>query len=308
MNLRSCNILTTSPPPQPARNPQRIASLAIRQRLSYRKPRRNNTGKESDPETGLYYFGARYLDPKTGRWLSGDPALGEYLPSAPVSEEARKRNGSLPGTGGVFNYVNLHVYHYAGNNPVKYVDPDGNENRPALEWMKNNIVGRGSGYGYAPDPSIPNSRWTLFLPGVENLPAQLLCYEAVMAAYRNTGTTSDMPASRAHAYDWFRRGGTTIVNGREVNKSLVLDITMGQQGDVVFMGEFSEMLGHSVLLESLTVVDNNTIKMNTVGAFSPPNGRVGPEEMIFRKNEQGKWINTTHGGNYEFRGYGQYSE
>jgi hypothetical protein len=29
--------------------------------------------------------------------------------------------------GGVFNTVNLHLYHYAGNNPVKYVDPDGNE-------------------------------------------------------------------------------------------------------------------------------------------------------------------------------------
>jgi hypothetical protein len=28
--------------------------------------------------------------------------------------------------GGVFNTVNLHLYHYAGNNPVKYVDPDGN--------------------------------------------------------------------------------------------------------------------------------------------------------------------------------------
>jgi hypothetical protein len=27
--------------------------------------------------------------------------------------------------GGIFNLVNLHVYHYAGNNPVKYVDPDG---------------------------------------------------------------------------------------------------------------------------------------------------------------------------------------
>jgi hypothetical protein len=35
------------------------------------------------------------------------------------------RNGSLPGMGGVYNYVNLHVYHYAGNNPVKYTDPDG---------------------------------------------------------------------------------------------------------------------------------------------------------------------------------------
>jgi len=85
------------------------------------------TGKELDTETGYYYFGARYLDPRTSRWISVDPAMGDYVPSAPVNDEARKRNGNLPGQGGVFNYVNLHVYHYAGNNPVKYVDPDGND-------------------------------------------------------------------------------------------------------------------------------------------------------------------------------------
>ena len=27
--------------------------------------------------------------------------------------------------GGIYNTVNFHLYHYAGNNPVKYTDPDG---------------------------------------------------------------------------------------------------------------------------------------------------------------------------------------
>ena len=45
--------------------------------------------------------------------------------SDPTDDEAKKHNENLPGMGGVFNVVNLHVYHYAGNNPVKYTDPDG---------------------------------------------------------------------------------------------------------------------------------------------------------------------------------------
>jgi hypothetical protein len=49
---------------------------------------------------------------------------GDYIPGAPVNDEVRRRNGSLPGMGGVYNTVNLHLCHYAGNNPVKYVDPD----------------------------------------------------------------------------------------------------------------------------------------------------------------------------------------
>uniref|UniRef100_UPI000571ECE0 colicin E3/pyocin S6 family cytotoxin n=1 Tax=Treponema pedis TaxID=409322 RepID=UPI000571ECE0 len=85
------------------------------------------TGKELDEETGLYYYGARYLDPKYSRWLSGDPALNDYIPKATVDDEAKKHNENLPGMGDVFNVVNLHVYHYAGNNPVKYTDPDGRQ-------------------------------------------------------------------------------------------------------------------------------------------------------------------------------------
>ena len=47
-------------------------------------------------------------------WLSTDPALGEY-----VSQTSK-------GEGGIYNSVNLNLYHYANNNSIKYTDPDGN--------------------------------------------------------------------------------------------------------------------------------------------------------------------------------------
>ena len=95
------------------------------------------TGKELDEETGLYYYGARYLNPRTSKWISTDPALGEYIPS--IGKATASDAGSLPGMGGVFNTVNLHLYHYAGNNPIKYTDPTGLNDKSAYEESQNNF-------------------------------------------------------------------------------------------------------------------------------------------------------------------------
>ena len=57
--------------------------------------------KEFDEETGLYYYGARYYDPRVSLWISTDPKQESYFAFS--------------------SYV------YCGNNPLIYIDPNGKE-------------------------------------------------------------------------------------------------------------------------------------------------------------------------------------
>ena len=58
-------------------------------------------GKEMDSETGLYYYGARYMNPVTSLWYGVDPLAEKY--------------------------PNISSYCYTINNPIRYIDIKGTE-------------------------------------------------------------------------------------------------------------------------------------------------------------------------------------
>jgi RHS repeat-associated protein len=62
------------------------------------------TGKERDGESGLDYFGARYLSSAQGRFTSPDEPFADQYPEEPQS---------------------WNLYTYGRNNPLRFTDPDG---------------------------------------------------------------------------------------------------------------------------------------------------------------------------------------
>ena len=61
-------------------------------------------GKDFDKETGLYYYGARYMNPVTSLWYGVDTLAEKY-----------------PSIGG---------YVYCVGNPIKHINPDGKAVKP----------------------------------------------------------------------------------------------------------------------------------------------------------------------------------
>lgn len=90
------------------------------------------TGHELDKETGMYYAGARYYDPRTSIFISVDP-LAELMPSF----------------GG---------YIYTFNNPIRYTDPTGMlpcEECPSNAQEGDTYTSKGGG-----DYSYGDGKWT----------------------------------------------------------------------------------------------------------------------------------------------------
>jgi RHS repeat-associated protein len=107
------------------------------------------TGKRRDMESQLDYFGARYYSNWSGRFET---------PDIPFADQHRE------------NPQSWNLYAYSLNNPLKFVDPTGRCNAPAVgtgqvgicvdTWIKRdwfNGIGRGDGKNRAPVANDPKS-------------------------------------------------------------------------------------------------------------------------------------------------------
>jgi RHS repeat-associated protein len=92
------------------------------------------TAREYDNETGLYFYRARYYDPKAGRFITKDP---------------------IGFAGGDYN-----LYAYVGNNPLSAIDPSGTELISPQEGLR--IIAAGEKYIGTPYSQMDCSHFVNF--------------------------------------------------------------------------------------------------------------------------------------------------
>ena len=102
-------------------------TIRLDQKAGVFDEQRKFTGQEYDVDTGLYYYGSRYYNPAIARFASQDPMFLEvgFDLTDPQS---------------------MNSYAYARNNPLRYIDPDGEAFMDYVNGVKGYAVGFGSSF------------------------------------------------------------------------------------------------------------------------------------------------------------------
>jgi len=105
------------------------------------------TGQEEDDELGLYNFKARLYDPVIGRFISADTIVPN--PENPQS---------------------LNRYSYCLNNPLRYIDPTGNQEADPNDPNDPGVTGIGGIFNPDDPDSNPDEDNIIIVPPEENPP------------------------------------------------------------------------------------------------------------------------------------------
>jgi RHS repeat-associated protein len=176
------------------------------------------TGKERDAaETGYDYFGARYYDPWSGRWMSVDPISAKYNAWSP--------------------------YHYAADNPLRIVDPDG------MDW-KDALKGFAFGFG----------------KGVVGLATSPISTLKLVASYASDpfGTSTSLGFAMQNALKDKYEALTNLSPANDFDRSAIIgEITFGVASTIAGFGSTKTTAGGEISVSNAEVGALNEVSAAT---------------------------------------------
>jgi RHS repeat-associated protein len=170
------------------------------------------TGKELDEETGLHYFGGRYYDPNVSIWLSADPMAEKY--------------------------PNVNPYIYSFQNPIYYVDPDGNEPTPYEAAVMAQHV-----YGDVDDKLLSKTGWKVSSKGMSRFKTGRMGFKANLYerkkpdgsieyayVYAGTDDLKDCAEDLTQSVAWAQQYDIAVRNSADLSR------IFGSKTELTFVG------------------------------------------------------------------------
>ena len=166
-------------------------------------------GKELDEETGLYYYGARYMDPKISMWLGVDPLMEKYPEISP--------------------------YSYCANNPIIAVDLQGDSITIAY---KTGFLGLGGtkrltyedGKLYNPDGSSYTGKVKGYLASVVNALGELNETEEGASIITELQNSNNMFTIRSGSSNQFKANSPVKAGANLAEVQAITGNTLGSNG------------------------------------------------------------------------------
>ena len=187
------------------------------------------TGKERDSETGLDYFGARYMSSAQGRFTSPDP----------VNHPAASKNPAAF----LMNPQRWNGYSYVSNNPMRMVDPDGREEEESwFEMGKRYLAAM-----FQPVSSV-DAMTNPRVSGEQNAPWPTDSHEIAVAATKDAGQRAELAFNVLSALDPTGAGqlGKSIMEGSPGGVAVAAMGVMlpgGRSGGNIALSEAKQLVG-----------------------------------------------------------------